>query len=140
MNQDNISFDPVDVAGHENPALPRVLLVEDKDSVRLVLSKALTDAGYVVAEAAGGDDALALIGGAARRFDVLLTDVRMPGRFDGFALAAEARAGRPDLPVIYMTGWPEIRGRAAVPGGRDAILRKPFGAREVISAIQQLTL
>ena len=114
-----------------------MLLIEDKASVRLVLSEALTDAGYAVAEVAGGDDALALIG--AQHFDVLLTDIRVPGRLDGFALAAEARTGRPNLPVIYMTGWPEIRGRAAVLGGRDAVLRKPFGAREVISAIQQLT-
>lgn len=80
-----------------------VLLVEDDELVRCVTAELLKDEGFVVHEAHDGDSAASFIN-AGPAFDVLLTDVNMPGTMDGWDLSEYARGRRPDLPVIVVSG------------------------------------
>jgi CheY-like chemotaxis protein len=81
----------------------RVLMAEDEVLAAEVLGEVLEDAGFQVLPAEDGQAALDLVTAGAR-FDVLLTDLRMP-RLDGRELIARLRALRPDLPVVVMSGY-----------------------------------
>ncbi len=115
----------------------RVLLVEDEFLIRLTLAEALTDAGYEVLEAETGDAALAVLE-ADPSIRLLLTDIQLPGQLDGLRLVARARAGRPSLPVIYMTGRPDRMGRMAG-SGQDVFIAKPYLPSDVCAAAKRLT-
>jgi CheY-like chemotaxis protein len=102
-----------------------VLVVEDADVLRLVTKELLERQGYTVLVAANADEALAVFD-RQRRIDVLLTDVVMPGA-SGPELTAQLKARRPDLKVIYMSGYTEEAiGRHGVSSSADAFLHKPF--------------
>lgn len=113
----------------------RVLLVEDETLIRMILAEALADEGFEVLEAASGDEAARVAEGAG--FDLLLTDVQMPGRLDGVALAQRLLQGRPDLPVVYVTGRPESLDRIER-RDRVAYVRKPYSPSEVIAVVRGL--
>ncbi|WP_018260713.1 ATP-binding protein [Methylobacterium sp. WSM2598] len=100
-----------------------VLLVEDEGSVRSTIAERLRDAGYDVLEAGDGPAGLAILAGAAR-VDLLLTDVGLPG-LNGRQLAEDARAQRPTLPVLFITGYAGLALEGALPPGMAAIA-KPF--------------
>lgn len=115
---------------------PKILLVEDDTLIRTMLAEALEDAGCRVVEAGSGDEAAALLAQGIDGFDALVTDIQLPGERDGLAVAREARALHPALPVVYATGRPEVMN--AMTGGlgpRDAFLPKPFGPREMLGAL-----
>ena len=95
-----------------------VLVVEDEEVVRRLLRQVLEQAGYDVLEAADGAEALSLA--TMCRVDLLLTDMTMPG-LNGREVAERLRAGRPDLKVIYMSGYAD----AALEQGVE-VLEKPF--------------
>ena len=80
-----------------------VLLVEDELLVRELASEDLGDAGFEVTAASDGDEALGYLR-EGRRFDLLFTDIRMPGATDGWQLAQQARKMLPGIRVIYATG------------------------------------
>ncbi|HEY0206776.1 MAG TPA: response regulator, partial [Acetobacteraceae bacterium] len=80
-----------------------VLLVEDDELVRCVMVELLKEEGFEVYEAHDGDLAALFINNQPA-FDVLLTDVNMPGTMDGWDLADHARGHRPSLPVIVVSG------------------------------------
>ena len=79
-----------------------ILLVEDDEFARELLEIVLTGAGLDVVAVADGDEALELIE-QGETFDLLVTDIRLPGRYDGWSTAVEVRRFMPDIPVIYMT-------------------------------------
>ena len=116
-----------------------VLIVEDDRDVREIALAVLEAEGYRVLEAASGEEALRLL--IARpdlQVDVLFTDVVMPGRVDGFDLASEARRLRPDLLVLYATGFANL-----VRDHRDSelqgpLLRKPYRPGELRRAVTAL--
>ncbi len=83
----------------------RILFVEDEGLLRLVTAEFLRDEGFTVMEASSGDEAAALLAEQTHYFDVLLTDVRMPGRLDGVDLAIQARRHRADIPVLVVSGY-----------------------------------
>ena len=95
-----------------------VLVVEDEEVVRRLLRQVLEQAGYDVLEAADGAEALSLA--ATCRVDLLLTDMTMPG-LNGREVAERLRAERPDLKVIYMSGYAD----GALEQGVE-VLEKPF--------------
>ena len=105
----------------------RILLVDDEAAIREGLSGCLSDAGYVVATAADGNQALAMLE-ADDAVDALITDLSMPG-MDGLALIAAVRRQRPNLPAILLTGFAREGATLAVSHGDNgpvSLLRKPI--------------
>ena len=108
----------------------RVLLAEDEFLIRLALAEEFTLLGHEVVEASSGDEALVLFD-AFGPFDILVTDVQMFGMIDGIALASRLRTRAFNLPVVYVTGRPEVLEKLGKPGPRDALARKPFAPSEL---------
>lgn len=129
----------LDADPHE-PNGRRILLAEDEADVRKVIATRLRRTGYQVATAASGDEALALFHRHGP-FDLLLTDIVMPGTLQGPALSRAIREAAPDLPVIFMSGYP---GEAAAHGNGlppDAIrLMKPVDAQDLLNALETALL
>jgi two-component system, cell cycle sensor histidine kinase and response regulator CckA len=104
-----------------------ILVVEDEDSVRRLVTRVLTGLGYRVRAAHSGKQALGLLTASEAPVDLVLTDVILPGGLQGDQLAQEVKALRPDLPVLFMSGYPRD---AIVHAGRLDLgvdyLQKPF--------------
>lgn len=111
----------------------RILCVDDDGLVLAVTADLLRALDHEVTEAIGGNHAAELIGGELA-FDLLVTDIHMPGGPDGTDLATLARHRRPDLPVIYFSGVDPV----IPPGVRDPVLRKPCRLGELQQAIASL--
>ena len=117
----------------------RVLLVEDEGLIRLVASQTLEDEGFEVVEAWNGDEAARLLDGPDS-FDILFTDVQMPGTLDGLDLAMHARRRCPGIPVLVVSGYAaQLMTRL---GGLDpaaTFIGKPYSLDEVVTAVRHLT-
>jgi DNA-binding NtrC family response regulator len=113
-----------------------VLVVEDEVLIRMVISEALRDVGYAVVEAATADEAEALLV-AGLHTDLMITDVRMPGRLDGLDLARLAAALRPGLPIAVTSGHLSAVA-AELPGVVAAFLPKPFRTAELLALVDRL--
>lgn len=113
-----------------------ILLVDDTDSVRLMVGEMLSEAGYRVAVASDARQALRVLRDTPGEIDLLLSDVGLPG-MNGRELADEARVLEPQLPVLFITGYTE---RAAVRqeflGDRMALLPKPFSLNDLLRAVR----
>jgi CheY-like chemotaxis protein len=113
-----------------------VLLVDDDDDNRDLLSEVLETAGFVVARAASVSEALAAL--AAGPVDVVLTDVGMPG-MGGVELARAAKRLAPTVPVIAVTGWGERDDIAAARGREiDVVLLKPVDVSVLADTVGEL--
>ena len=114
---------------------PRLLVVEDDDPIRTALRWALEDEGYDVAEAASGEEALAVVGTAAP--DVMVVDL-MLGSMDGFAVIREVRRDH-DLPVIVVSARADTHDIvAALEAGADDYVTKPFEVKEITARLRAL--
>jgi len=106
--------------------MARILIAEDEEALCAMCARALTGEGHEVKTAADGGEALETLKREGGRFDLLLTDIRMP-IMDGIALALAAVRDFPDLTIMLMTGYADQRERAH---GLDAIIhdviQKPF--------------
>ncbi|MGZ8414295.1 MAG: hybrid sensor histidine kinase/response regulator [Gemmatirosa sp.] len=102
-----------------------VLLAEDEPMVRRAVRRVLERQGCTVLEATDGGDALRVHDACGGAVDLLLTDVTMPG-MGGAELASQLRTGRPDLPVILMSGYAEDADIVHALAGAAAFLAKPF--------------
>lgn len=117
---------PAQSAGRRSPGSSRkrrehgILLVDDQGDLRSLLGRALELEGYSVWEAAGGEEALEIAEAEGSRIHLLLTDLKMPG-MDGYELARELTRRRPDIRVLYMSGYTENLPPPGVP-----FLQKPF--------------
>ena len=111
-----------------------VLVVDDEDLLREVLSTNLTDLGYTVLQASGAGPALLLLNTDVP-VGIMLTDYAMPG-MNGLALIKEARVLRPDLPAILLTGHGML-GPANEASG-ISLLRKPVKVEEIAGRISAL--
>jgi two-component system cell cycle sensor histidine kinase/response regulator CckA len=110
-----------------------VLLVEDKEAVRVLTSRILADAGYEVRSAADGIAALEEYGDDV---DVLVSDIVMPG-ISGQELADQLRSRRPGLPVVFVSGYTEDHVvEDARRDGATAFVEKPFNAQELLRAVR----
>ena len=112
-----------------------VLLVEDEPMVRSVAERALTRHGYTVITADNGDDALEIL---ARNepIDLLISDVVMPG-MDGPTMVREARQTRPDLKILFMSGYAEEQLRKSIDIENVNFLPKPFSVIELAEAARR---
>jgi PAS domain S-box-containing protein len=103
-----------------------VLIVDDEPTVRMLIAEVLQELGYAALEAADAAEGLAVVQSAAR-IDLLITDVGLPGGINGRQLADAALLARPELKVLFITGYAE---RAAIgnfdlPAGMQ-VIAKPF--------------
>ncbi len=114
----------------------RVLLVEDDEAVREVTEALLVEMGFAVTCEAGGPPALERLQ-SGEAFDLVLSDIVMPGAMSGFDLARAASALRPDLPIVLATGYAGERAEATE--AMDwPVLRKPFNADQLAEALHRV--
>jgi len=107
--------------------MARILIVDDERGIREFLGEALSDAGHETAEAADGPAALELL--RTRAFDVLITDLRMPGEIDGMALLRRVRVDQPEMEVIVLTAYGTIETAVeAIKLGAYDYLQKPLAS------------
>lgn len=111
----------------------RILFVEDDPLICEFIVEALRDAGYQVFHARTGEEALAWC--ERKVADVLVTDIVLPGKIDGWQIAERCREHDPGLPVIYATGFSPVEPHP-VPG--SVSLRKPYHPDEVVTAVKKL--
>ena len=123
-------------SGHPFPAgfggLIRVLVVENNLAVREPVTESLRQAGFEVVDVADGPDALSHSG---QRFDILFTDIDLPGGLDGWAVAERWRERDRDIGVIYTSGFCLRPGRAVV-GSR--CLPKPYRPGRVATIVEMV--
>jgi PAS domain S-box-containing protein len=114
-----------------------ILVVEDDASVRELVCEILRDLDYEVMEAIDGPTGLAVLNSPAR-IDLLVTDVGLPG-LNGRQLADAARATRPSLKVLFMTGYAEAaaRGSGFLDAGME-LITKPFTLESIASRIRRI--
>jgi two-component system cell cycle sensor histidine kinase/response regulator CckA len=115
-----------------------VLLVEDEPMVRTVAERALTRHGYTVITAENGEEALEILD-RGEEFVLLISDVVMPG-MDGPTMVVEARKSRPDLPILFMSGYAEEQLRKSIDLDHVAFLPKPFSVQELAEAARRVLL
>jgi EAL domain-containing protein (putative c-di-GMP-specific phosphodiesterase class I) len=123
--------------GTQEPAAPRrgrVLVVDDERDLLDVLATMLADAGWQVDTAGNGREALTLVD--ANRFEVILSDIDMPG-MNGVELLREIRGRDLDVPVLLITGHPRVDTAVeALEHGALRYLRKPIRERDLLTAVE----
>ncbi|MBL4837351.1 MAG: response regulator [Kordiimonadaceae bacterium] len=112
-----------------------ILLVEDEDPVRMFASRALTNKGYKVLEAASGEAGLEILKTHDEKIDLLISDVIMP-HMDGPTLVKEARKDLPDLPVIFVSGYAEDVFRQNLEAEESQFLPKPFSLNDLAEKVK----
>lgn len=115
----------------------KILIVDDEQFVRDLLEKVLHRRGHEVVVVGDADQALKTLEGA--EFDLLLTDVVMPG-MDGFDLLRRVKSAYPQIKVIVLTGYARKQSISDfLLYGADEYLSKPFQVHELISAVDRVT-
>jgi two-component system, cell cycle response regulator CpdR len=116
--------------------MARILIAEDEEALRALVARALTSSGHEVLTAADGGEALDCLRSEQGRFDLLLTDIKMPV-MDGIALALASARDYPQLVILLMTGYADQRERAS---NLDALIHdvvtKPFTLAEIRAAVE----
>jgi DNA-binding NarL/FixJ family response regulator len=126
-----------DATRNEMPSIrARVLIVDDDESIRASLSLILEHGNFEVATAASVNDALKLIG--SQVFDVLLSDLHMPGAGDGLTVVSAMRHSNPAAVTIIYSGFPEMKeAAAAILLQADEILVKPMAPMVLLETIRE---
>lgn len=115
----------------------RIMLVEDEDRVRAVLEGLLRNAGFDVVAKTSGDSAFASLQEDSE-FDLIITDIVMPGKLQGTHLASEIRKANPDFKFIFLSGYAAesmVHGNGLQP--EDIRLMKPVRKQELLNAIEK---
>ena len=117
--------------------MARILLAEDEEALREFIVRALAQDGHEVVATADGGEALEALTRDRGKFDLLLTDIRMPV-MDGIALALASARDYPELTILLMTGYADQRERAH---GLDALIHdviaKPFSLSDIRKAVAE---
>jgi len=115
----------------------KILVVEDDEMVREFAQTMLEMLGYESCVAGDGEAALRLL---EEQTDIklMLTDIGLPGRLDGPALAAEVRRRRPDLPVLFASGSVDSEGKSARLAPGTSVLGKPYRKAELARRLDEL--
>ena len=120
--------------GSDSRSISGILLVDDDPDVRAVAAAMLRAAGHTVVEAGSGGAALEKLGQGKPPIDLLIADLAMPG-MNGFELARVARQDRPDLPVLFITGFADMARMEA--SAHETVLQKPFRAEELNAKVAE---
>ena len=116
----------------------KILLVEDEDMVRAVAERALSRAGYDVVACPGGEEGLAALADDAE-FDLVVSDVVMPG-MDGPAMVRAIRQQRPEMPVLFMSGYAEEQLRKDIDIPDMHFIAKPFSVSAIGDKVSSVML
>lgn len=117
-------------------AVPRVLVVDDDDSLREIMILILEDGGFEVESARDVNSALRLMGGQA--FDVLISDLHMPSAGDGLTVVSAMRHSNPKTVTIIFSAYPEMKAAAAaIVDQTDDILVKPGAIGDLAGMIRE---
>jgi CheY-like chemotaxis protein len=117
-----------------------VLVIEDEAAVRMVIRDVLSDCGYTVLETGDGQSGLHILESGVR-IDLLLTDVGLPGGMNGRQVADLARARRPDLKVLFLTGYVASAtvGHGQMESGME-VMTKPFALDALVAKVGAMIL
>jgi CheY-like chemotaxis protein len=111
-----------------------ILVVDDDPGLRQMMARALSQEGYRVLTAAGGEEALTLAGTLLERLSLVVTDIRMPD-MDGLELAAHLAQLTPSPHVLFVSGYVPLAAGASLPG---PFLSKPFSPDALASQVRRL--
>jgi two-component system, cell cycle response regulator CpdR len=115
--------------------MSRVLIVDDEDSMRALVARAIAMDGHETVTAQDGAEALDILTRDEGGFDLLLTDIQMP-IMDGIALALSAARDFPELTILLMTGFAEQRERASnLSAIAHDVITKPFSVADIRTAV-----
>ena len=118
--------------------MARILLADDDKATRDLVKRALESEGHTVEITQDGTEALETLGSKPGAFDLLVSDVHMPG-LDGIDLAARAIAAAPDLKLLLMSGFTEELERAkALNSPNLAVITKPFTLDQIRTSVRAL--
>jgi CheY-like chemotaxis protein len=120
------------VAGPGESHKPVILLVEDNVLVRFATADILREAGFDVLEAVDSSEALALLT-TGHPLDLIITDIRMPGRMDGVQLTSVVKNTRPNLPVALLSSHLENSEHEA-----DFFIAKPYDPAQLVEVVERL--
>jgi len=152
---DKISYSPRDrisrdFAGKDGPGAMQpggrdrdgrggtILLVEDSDVVRAVIANMLENSGLTVIQASGGKEALALSRRGDAPIDLLLTDIVMP-EMSGLELADRLERERPDMRILFMTGYAEeVVVNEGILGKHRECIGKPFTGEQITKRVRTI--
>jgi two-component system cell cycle sensor histidine kinase/response regulator CckA len=122
-----------DVTGQDT-----ILLVEDEEAVRSFAARALRMRGYNVLEASGGEEALEIVKRDGDKIELIITDVVMP-MMDGPTMVRHVKALKPDLRVIFMSGYAEEAFRRNDQNSENIhFLPKPFGLKQLAAKVKEV--
>jgi CheY-like chemotaxis protein len=124
--------DAVVVPGPGESHKPVILLVEDDVLVRFTTADTLREAGFDVLEAVDSSEALALLT-TGHPLDLVITDIRMPGRMDGVQLTSVIKSTRPNLPVALLSSHLEHSDHSA-----DMFVPKPYDPDQLVEVVKRL--
>lgn len=113
----------------------RILIAEDDDLIRMIMTETLHEAGFDVLEAGDGAEALELLE-KPDNVRMIVTDINMPG-VDGIELAKRAQVSHPGVPVIFASARPDLLQRRDFPDGYRFLL-KPYAMRDLMAAVEDM--
>src|SRR6202049_3032018 len=123
----------------ERPISHKVLLVDDDDAIRDMMTATLEHKGFDVVAAANVTEALKLI--TTESFDVLITDLHMPNPSDGFAVVTAMRHSQPDALTLLVSGYPDVKSAMeAIFLQADEIIVKPFEVGKLAELVHEKML
>ncbi len=118
--------------------MAHILIAEDDASMLEFLSKALSKAGHNVTSANDGLEALTQLKNSAEKFDLLLSDIVMPG-MDGVELSQKAKDLYPGLKIMFITGFNAVTmNNQRQPDANEKVLSKPFHLKDLIDQVETL--
>lgn len=114
-----------------------ILVIEDDESIQVLVEDALADAGFEPAIAPSGEEALTLLIGMKGRFRALVTDISLRGKLDGWEVAQRVREIDPEFPIVYVSGGSAVDWSSrGVPN--SIMLAKPFAPAQLVTAVSSL--
>ena len=118
--------------------MSRILVVDDEEPLRVLVARGLSLDGHSCLMASDGAEALDILEAEQGRFDLLLTDIRMP-LMDGIALALAAKQQFPELTIMLMTGYAEQRERAkSLESIVSEVMAKPFTIADLRATVMKV--
>jgi len=113
-----------------------VLVVDDEDSLRTVLSNELSNEGYEVRNAADGDAAISEL--QKNQYDLVLLDIKMP-RMNGFEVLKFIKEGHPKTKVVMLTGFADLKNAIESKKlGADDFVSKPYDLVDLLTTIERV--